>query len=1783
MKRIFYLIAAVVLLVGAVAASIAFGMGSQSNVSPGPEGLKLNSLWNDYRKASADDLPKKASSILEEIKSRALSERLDLDYYEACCSYVAVMGSRNWKIRDSLLTAMEKEIKDYGEPIVTFAWLQEYSRQSSDQKFLFVKNNARRLQGRNTTTMHRYLFMDDPLQEFIRDDYEYALWALLPQRRYSNYHPMNDEVYSALTEYLDGRYPLSQFLEYYNESGKYGADRKKAMRDLSAKFAGKAIGCYPSQAVLQIVADSLFDKNGKAEEFKALDQKCREFEKDRARFTGSEKKIASSCTGAASLSDRLNSRDLWVSIDRKNITVVFRNLPTADLVLFSTDENGKETKEIRKWTVKNPKCSFYVQDTVKVAMPDLEDGTYGARVVNGQVTSRCSYQQFTVSVAVRKHSDGWAAYPAVYDSGAPVEAGTISLWKGDKQIASKTMAFRGFTRLPDEFQTQVGSSKGTYYNLKMEYTDSKGLRRRSQGVSLWTGYDSSSDGVYSLSDYCNIYKDKGAYNPGDILKFKAILYRGNLVDQVKVLPEGDKVTVELYNSEGTKIESSSLKTNEFGSVSGEFQLPVGQRNGMFSLKVIRGSRTLATDSFRVDEFVLPTFDLTFVPDDRLYFTGDEIRVKGKVQSYSGHSLTGAKIAAKVSRWGTVVLEKEIVPNADGSFEVVFPAESSGNYHTEVKVTDGTGETLSFSTSRYVTSSLNLSVSLANPADGHFTAVGDSDYNYRYLSFRPSWNRGILDGNTASMVFTVSNSEGVTVPVDVKYTVRDHAGEAVVSGTAKSGDPVAVDLTGKPSGLYFIKAESSVKDSKGSVISDDEEYTLLKIDASEKSFPDKDVSRAFFAREKEVETGGSMTFGYAAGKKPLYVVATVFGKDRTVLDNKVLVFKAGTCGTVDFTYRESYPDAVRLQVFLFADGTSETFDREFHRKRRTLDLPLSFVSFTDKALPSTRYTVTMKADRDVEAVASVYDKSIDAIARNVWRGVSLRDFSVTYVNVSATCGTVGQRQDDFGQIRIRGASSRAGAKGALGAAVEYEVLDEAVAMEPMGAPMMMQKNTMSTDTASAKEESQEEEGPAADVDVREVFSTSLAFVPHIRSAADGTLSFDFETSDKLSTYYVKVFAHDKGMRNAQAVNEMVVSVPVKVAVVEPGYLYRGDTYYFAATVSGNTDGPVKGKFYLYTYPGSDHKHLEPVSVQRSAVSLAPHGTASVKFPVTAPSGVDTLGLKAVFVAEGGDTEFSDAVFVTVPVYGNEQTITETHSAVLLHGADREALLRDLRSRFVNVDPDQAELQEKSVKQMVEDAIPSKVEPDGKDVLSLSEAYYVGLLSGAVPGGDKEILDKILACRNSDGGFGWFEGMTSSQMITAVLLERFGKLRSRGFPVPELSSAVKFLDDKHFSTSYPYWCGSVSDEQYMYIRSLYPEVAFTVKPRLDKELSKRLSEFRSDAKSYLVPRKKDGRGLQGNILGKARRIKTLKNLLSADGGKALAKAWGIRLGTVSRMRRSVTADVNSLVEYAVRHVDGGWYYPNAVMPFRGLLESEAYAHSLICDLLSSEGHGDLADGIRLWLMLQKETQKWDEDPAFLDAVTSILEGSEELLDTKILIYKAEYTKPFASIKAAGNGYTVERKFYRVVTVERKYDDKTSDKNDKVSSLEEIKPGSPVRRGERIIANYNIWSQENRSFVRLLAPREASLRPVYQLSGHLGWWLSPLPVPGGYRISPQGYRNVKNDRTEYYFDSYPEEKTTVTEEFFVTQDGSFAAPVVTIESLYAPHYRANGGFSGVLDSRE
>ena len=704
-----------------------------------------------------------------------------------------------------------------------------------------------------------------------------------------------------------------------------------------------------------------------------------------------------------------------------------------------------------------------------------------------------------------------------------------------------------------------------------------------------------------------------------------------------------------------------------------------------------------------------------------------------------------------------------------------------------------------------------------------------------------------------------------------------------------------------------------------------------------------------------------------------------------------------------------------------------------------------------------------------------------------------------------------------------------------------------------------------------------------------------------------------------------------MRNSALRREMTVSLPVKVNVVAPEYLYCSDNYRLAVALSSVAENDVEGTLTLNIYKGGDYKALEssgakPVSVQSLRVKVPAGESLRSLFDVNVNELIPecgTLGFKVVFKAENGGNAFSDAMFVPVSVYPDTQRLTEAHSAVLLAGADQDALILRLRKMFVNADGDNAEVKVLSILDMVRDAVPSKVEPAGNDVLTLSEALYVRRLAdalravGRMPArdsvvlSDEELMKKMLACHNADGGFGWFEGMSSSPVITAVLLERCAKM-------------LKYIDKRQFAylQAIPFWCGGLSDSQYMYVRSMYASVKFTewdsVSGILGRMFGKRAKQFRSDAKAYLVPSKE--RGLNGHILDKARRLSTLIRLSSSSDGIALAKSWGVRVNAGARLEKSVEADVASLLEYAVMHKDGGMYYPNAVMPFRGLLESEAYAHSMLCDLLSgyafrmqSAGKGSVnaseakrvADGIRLWLMLQKETQHWEATPDFVDAINSVMEGDAAVKSTKVVVLSAVTDLPFAEVKASGNGFTVERKFYRIgagpsasandpagmseassvsVPAEASMGSsgvgsgKIADK----AGRQEIRPGDRVNVGDKIVAEYVIHNDENRSFVKLSAPREAAFRPANQFSGRYGWWLSPLRITDWYSFTPQGYRNVKSAHTEYYFDSYPEENTVISEEFFVTQAGTFSAPVVTIESLYAPHYRANAPAFPPLVSR-
>ena len=1582
------------------------------------DGHILTDLWKQYDKAKKADLPKQEANLLKQIKEQAAAKRLPVDFYDAATEYVNTVLRRDWKQRATLNADLEKEVKAFDDPVVTFLWMAEWNSTSTDNLWDYYNSNKDRFTGCNRA-LHRGVdgVLNGSMKPFIRSDKEWALWYLTA-RRYSS----EVGATAALQEEVKDVYPNEGILEYFLLGRKTWtearrAEEKKAYEDLANKYQGKAFSVYPRAQLLRLRFNQLKKDKAGGEDYKALYADAQALEKERAAYKGEEKTLVNGCAYPATLIGTLTDKNLTVRFNGKEALVILQNLTGANVTLRS------DKKTVKTWKLKNTAASFYVADTLKIKLPVLEDGDYTLEGQNGKQSGQDFYSQYTLSLAHRADSRGRCIYVADYETGVPLRTVTLKLLKNGKEVASSSVKLDGFTPLPQALTGHM-TNKNSGYELVAENGS-----RKSRSLYLGWYYDGK-----DYSDYtrCNIYKDRGAYNPGDTLQFKAIVFKGSPQKGFEPI-KGRKVEIRLHDSEDNILETLELKTNEWGSASGKFVLPKGLRNGRFELEVVG----LGYDWFRVDEFVLPTFDVHFDAQQKLLLAGDQATVSGSIESYSGHPLSGARLHMVVKRYDGVVWENDVPIAPDNTFKAEFGVSSTGYHNVELTVTEATGETHSFSDSFLVADDISLRASVDGEADADLTATSDPESWY----WRQNSPKCVVNSlRVNARVKLVSMGDELSVPIRYSYKLMDAAEKVIATGQAKTGD--VLPLTLPADGYYVLHAVAEVVRADGSKALGEVKLRIFCIQPNSRKLG-KDVKRVFLPGPLKVAAGKAVEARLGTAEGDAWAIVTLYGEELKVLEHKTIHVKDGGIEALSFAYKDEYPDAVRLQVFYFIHGQAIQFGREYRREKDKFSLPLEFTRFQDKGYPGVDYSFTVKTGTGTEVLAAAWDKSIDAISANYWSLVSTREFSVEEASISSICGRVGSRT-----IIAYGYRNGAVAKAAGGANTELMAVAEESAVMDDAVPFQMAEEKPSF-------------GDWGEVSIREKFSSALTFQPHLYPQADGTLEVKFRTSDKLSTYYVRVYAHDKQMHNAVAQKELVVSLPVKVSLLEPRYLYVGDRYEAVVTVSSISDEAVSGVLALKV--GDQEQAL--------AVTVPAGGTVSHAFPVTADSSV----------------------------------IPSTSSV-----------------------------------------IPSEVE-------------------------GSQLLDKILSCRNADGGFGWFEGMTSSPIITAILLERFALLRDRGFEVPDgLEKAVKFLDKCCFDDERPVYCGYLSDAQYMHVRALYSEVPFEVKPVSERE-KKRMKEFTKDAKAYLLPSKKAGRGLSGQILAKARRLLTLRNLAERDGGLALVKAWGISANSKSKLTSSMKADVASLKEYAVEHRDGGWYYPNAVMPWRGLLESEAYAHALLCQLLSSvipsevEGSlsaADIADGIRLWLMLQKETQKWDAEPAFIDAITAILDGSEAVLQTRVVVLSGTYEAPFKDIKATGNGFTIGRKFYR--------------------DGEEIHPGDTVKVGDRIKAVYSIWNAENRSFVKVTAPREASLTPVNQLSGYLGYgFIAPRGGIVTWRFRPQGYRNVKAGATEYFFDTYPEENTTLSEEFFVERAGVFQAPVLEIESLYASHYRANEGWQGALES--
>ena len=1689
--------------------ALAIVMAALSAVAKDGDGHRLTALWADYEKAVKADRPKKQASTLEEIKRQAEAKRLAWDFYDASRKYVRLRSESNWKLREDLTRQMEQDLDRFGEPV---AIIYDHRHDQADSLISYIKANEAKLK---SSSNPEFWSRDPRLESFpyraalpglLGSDYDYALWCLFSEA------PDNSAASALMHSAYAGSYPLGALMKLSELTSGHENGPVKAF---ATEHRGDAVGILAEGWLLDRRFHELSGSSGSSQEdYLSLRDDCLTLQKMAGALREAEGRLAACCSQPSDIIRQLTHKNISSDVKDGVVTVALKNLKNVKIEVRS----GRKT--VFKTRADNPKRSFYLRDSVTVTLPEMDDGDYELLCSSGKTKSVSNFGKHTLSIASRCNSDGHGVYVADYMSGKPVETCTLTLYWQDKPTASyENFRIDGFTTLPESLSAKIENDHRKY-SIEASFRDSGGILRTSQKHSLSSGslYRSGSGTAGDEDTNCLVFTDRSAFRPEETVRFKTILYSGS--NEYKAVDAGNKLTAVLYDAENKEISRQSLVTGEYGSAAGEFTLEKRSRGGLYSIAILQGEKHLCGTSVLVDEFVTPSFTLIWDKDERTYLPGDGVSIKGGIRAYSGHQLGEIKASYNISRFGSTIEKGTLTPDTDGRFEIRFRAvgQDWSNYMITVKVSDATGETLEFYRNLPVQSNIYITTTIEDTVKGNFTVKG-----------RDTGGRMI---NSGKLRFSISTGEAdmkTTHPsLKCSYEVV-RAGKTISRGESRPGEKVETAL-GEP-GLYTLRTTCIATSDSGIKAADHKETSILFIPDSCQALND-DITSLFME-----DSTDSLDLRIGASCGPVWAVAELYGNGNTLLDRQEVRLEGikgeeGSLKTIHFPRRKEYPSKLSIKVLWFKDKESYSYSRDFASLADSPRLPLSFSRFLDTTSPGQGYSFGITTLPGVECAATIFDAATETLRSNIWHEVTPAPRPLPAVSFSTTSGEYGESFDYV----VRG-----------------------YGMRPMMLKSAATMNLSDSGAVTEEEFATDEAVEGSITAVREDFASTVAWEPFLRADKDGRIEFSFRNADKLSTYYVQLFAHDRQMHNSVLRREMKVTLPVKISAVEPLFLHDGDRYVARVTVSNSSEGSVGGKVSIRLLDGKDYRNGKEMASRSGHLEVKGGGSASFECEVQAKD-IDNLGLLASFTLDAEDSG-SDAVFVSIPVYPAVQTIMESHSALFKAGMDRDSLIRALRGKFVNADGSAASAGEISILQMLRDAVPALTVPSSDDALSLSEALYADWLLTKIPGADRmtdsqrdDVTGRLVAARNPDGGFGWFRGMSSSPVVTATLLERFAKMGAGcpGALASVLPDAVRFLDRSFLRDSArPLWCGGLSLEQYLYVRSLFPDV----KP--DTDGARDLKAFRKAARDYLVP--SGQRGLNGLIFAKARRMKTLKALLDREGGDGLADFFGIKLLSGPRMRNSLEKDILSLTEYAEPHNSGGMYYPNAVLPWRGLLESELYAHSMLCDLLADCGQSSIAEGIRLWIMVQKETQQWESDPAYIEALASVLAGSAETLQTKVIALTLSVSRPFGQIKAAGNGFSISREYRR--------DGKP------------LREGDLLHVGDKISATYSIWSEENRSFVRLTAPRCAAFRPVEQKSGHYGWMARPLSVSGWASFTPQGYRSVLADRTEFWFDSYPEEKTRITEEFFVTQEGCFQAPAVEIESLYAPHYRANDKGAGPI----
>ena len=767
-------------------------------------------------------------------------------------------------------------------------------------------------------------------------------------------------------------------------------------------------------------------------------------------------------------------------------------------------------------------------------------------------------------------------------------------------------------------------------------------------------------------------------------------------------------------------------------------------------------------------------------------------------------------------------------------------------------------------------------------------------------------------------------------------------------------------------------------------------------------------------------------------------------------------------------------------------------------------------------------------------------------------------------------------------------------------------------------------------------------------VRTNLNETVFFKPDLKTDAEGNLIIEFTMNEALTKWKFMALAVTKDLQIGTTERSVVTQKSLMIQPNAPRYLREGDEVIMTARVTNMTDKKQSGSAFLELNNALSMKSVNAdFGLGNSTVlyDIEAGQTKAVEWKLNVPKGISALQYRVM--AKSGN--YSDGEENTIPVLTNRMLVTETMPFQVKSNSSKSIEFKEMISKIgsptlenklfkieYSSNPTWYAIQalpylmeypyectEQLFNRYVANTLSSHILKQypkiqsvfeswrGKDAMMSNLSKNQNLKSAIleetpwvlaaqseeeqrrnisllfdlnkIASEENAVIDKLSERQHSDGSFSWFPGDNPNEYITQYLIEGIGHLQNLGVKNDEsnpkmaqiLDRGIEFLDRnivnhyEEMERMIKKYGGNINDDHldafalhYLYTRSFFD------KP-IPTKTSKIIQYYHNQGVKYWTKKSLHEEGLLALYFHRKKDNSVVNDLMKSFRERA-------KINEEKGMYWDMTS--------------GYYWYQNAIE-----------THCLMTEVFETISTDQTEkDNLKLWLLKNKQTNRWETTKQTAAAVFALLGGKNDKLQEPKFPEIKIGGKPMlylATPQEQGTGYlqkswtdtavrpslarveirnpnnnigwgavywqylenldAIQKQTNTPLKVEKSI---FVVKNSEQGEQMEIATNSNIKIGSRVRVRLTLKVEREMEFLHLKDMRASGFEPKDAVSGYK--WSGGL----GY------YQTTRDASMNFFIDRIDKGTYTIEYDLLTNLKGVYSNGIATFQSMYAPEFNSH-----------